>query len=113
MKIEFEGTSDEIAEVLAILKCFATVENIVEDEVVNVGPPINNEFAQNIVLFFTALSRGGVHLDSCQTLKNLYKLNLTKDHRRWSFKLYPEIFKHEYPKEVARRCMEQGHKDES
>ena len=108
MKLEFEGTTDEVAELLAILRCFATVESIVEDEVVDVTKPINNEFAQNIVLFFTALSRGGVHLDSCQTMTNQYKLNLSKDHRRWSFNLIPEIFKHEYPKEVAKRCIDLG-----
>ena len=112
MKLIFEGTTDEFTDSLAVLKCFATVENIVNDEPLDVVPSTNDEFARNLVLFFTALSRGNVHLDSCKTLKSEFILSLFNVNRYFSFKINSGTFDNETPTEVARRCMELGHKDE-
>ena len=113
MKLTFEGTTDEFTEALAVLKCFATVENIVDDETVKENPAVFSNSNWDLVLFFTALSRGGVHLDSCKTLKSEFILSLFNVNRYWSFKINEKTFDNETPTEVARRCMELGHKDES
>lgn len=113
MKLIFEGTTDEFTEAFAVLKCFATVENIVDDEPLDVFPSTNDEFSRDLIHFFTAISRGSVHIESCQTHSTEIILRVFNAHRFWSFKINSRTFDNESPAEVAKRCIEEGHKSES
>ena len=108
MKLEFEGTTDEIAEVLAILKCFATVENIIDNDILETIPSVHDDYARNLILFFTALSRGSVHVESCQTSKNETSIRVFNANKFWNFKINERSFNNHTPVEVARQCINLG-----
>ena len=113
MKLNFEGTTDEFTEAVAVIKCFATSENMFDTEIVETSPSPHDDYARNLVLFFTAISRGSVNVESCQTHSTEIILRVFNAHRFWSFKINSRTFDNETPTEVARRCMEQGRNDES
>lgn len=108
MKLIFEGTTDEFTESLAVLKCFATVENIVEDETAETNSSVDDNFGHDLIIFFTALSRANVHIESCETRSTEVILRLFNVRRFWSFKITPKMFLKETASSVAQACIDLG-----